>query len=383
MTPRRQRIANPVLALLLAAVLAAVTGLGFVSHAPNRLLSGVPVPLADAIAAAPRAWIVLVALAIGAWIDGAVARPTRLRHAVVAAAAAVLLAFVLELAGAEARRLAASASPLARTSFGAGFWVIALACALALADALQRLRLPSAAIVAAGAVALLPALLVIASGALDQVSLAKEYAARQDVFMRALVAHVEIVGIALLVTLLAGWPLGIAAFRSARVARPLLSALGVVQTVPALALFGLLIAPLAALGLPGVGMLPAVIALVLYSLLPIVQATAAGLAQVAPEVIEAATAMGMTPRQVFWRVRVAIALPLLLAGLRVCTVQAIGLAVLAALIGAGGLGALVFQGLLSTALDLVLLGVVPTVALALAADALLRLVAAALGPHPA
>jgi osmoprotectant transport system permease protein len=118
----------------------------------------------------------------------------------------------------------------------------------------------------------------------------------------------------------------------------------------------------------------------MYSLLPVVQSTAAGLAQVPAAPVEAAAAMGMTPRQVFWQVRVALALPLLVAGLRVCTVQAIGLAVLAALIGAGGLGALVFQGLFGTAMDLVLLGVLPVVALALVADAALRLVAAGLAP---
>ena len=93
--------------------------------------------------------------------------------------------------------------------------------------------------------------------------------------------------------------------------------------------------------------------------------------------------MGFTPRQRFWRIAVPIALPALLAGLRVCTVQAIGLAVVAALIGAGGLGAIVFQGLLGSAIDLVLLGVLPVVALAVLADAAFSVAAGCLpGPQP-
>jgi len=152
-----------------------------------------------------------------------------------------------------------------------------------------------------------------------------------------------------------------------------------VQTVPSIALFGLLMAPLAALaqwwpglarhGISGIGLAPAVLALTLYSLLPIVHSTATGLRQVPDAVVAAATGMGLTPRQIFWQVQVPLALPLLLAGVRTTTVQTIGLAVVAALIGAGGLGAIMFQGLLSSALDLVLLGVLPVVAMAVLVDA--------------
>ena len=396
------RVANPVLALLMLLALPAAAGLGFVALAPNRLLEGEPLPLwrlagtlsAPLLAAAAACAALLLAAAFApparpascaaAASRAPAASRTPRRHVVAAAAAGALLALVLALAGDAAARLVREAlAPLARVSLGAGFWVLVLASVLALADALQRLRLGAAARVAASVAALLPALGVVASGALGELSLAREYANRPDVFWQAFATHLQIVAAALAPTLAIGWPLGAAAFRSQRVARPLLGALSVVQTVPALALFGLLIAPLSALGLPGVGGLPAVIALVMYSLLPVVQSTAAGLAQVSAAAIEAATAMGMTPRQVFWQVRVALALPLLVAGLRVCTVQAIGLAVLAALIGAGGLGALVFQGLFATATDLVLLGVLPVVALALVADAALRLVAAGLAPHAA
>ena len=120
-------------------------------------------------------------------------------------------------------------------------------------------------------------------------------------------------------------------------------------------------------------MAPAVIALMLYSLLPVVRSTVAGLEQVPRPVVEAATGMGLTRGQVFGKVELPIALPVFLSGVRIAAVQAVGLAVVAALIGAGGLGALVFQGLASGALDLVLLGVIPVVALAVVVDAAFRL----------
>ena len=371
------RAANPVLAVLVAVALAAAFGLGFVAHAPNRLLTGAPVFLLQVLTDAP-AW--LLALFVGSAAVGAAGvfvRPSVALHGALAVAASLWLAALLALAGHQAQALVSADAPLARTSFGGAFWIMALAGALALADALQRLQLGPAARVLAAGVAVLPWLLLLGSGRLDELSLLKEYVNRRDEFHQALGRHVQIVATALLPTLLLGWPLGVAAFRHPRVARPLFALLGVLQTVPAIALFGLLIAPLAALGLPGVGLLPAVIALLLYSLLPIVRGTSAGLAMVELPVVEAATAMGLTPRQLFWQVRVAHAWPLLLTGLRVCTVQAIGLAVLAALIGAGGLGAIMFQGLLGTALDLVLLGVLPVVALALFVDALFRVAVAA------
>ncbi|MGA8402329.1 MAG: ABC transporter permease, partial [Stellaceae bacterium] len=170
-----------------------------------------------------------------------------------------------------------------------------------------------------------------------------------------------------------------------RVEAPLFAALSLLQTVPSIALFGLLIAPLSGLadafavlgrlGIGGVGPAPAIIALVLYALLPVARSTLAGIGGVSTASIDAARGMGMTPRQIFWQVEAPLAAPVLLAGLRIVTVQAIGLAVVAALIGAGGLGTFVFDGLGQYATNLVLLGALPAIVLALAADFLLRLAA--------
>jgi osmoprotectant transport system permease protein len=185
-----------------------------------------------------------------------------------------------------------------------------------------------------------------------------------------------------------GFPLAVAAVRRPQWQGPLFAGLNLLQTVPSIALFGLLLVPLsalaaafpslAALGIGGIGMAPAVIALVLYALLPVVRNGVVGLAGVDPAVVDAARGMGMSQGQRFWRVELPLAMPLLLAGLRVVIVQAIGLAVVAALIGAGGLGSFVFEGLGQYAADLVLLGALPAIGLALAADFLLQSLAAML-----
>src|SRR5258708_38727866 len=116
----------------------------------------------------------------------------------------------------------------------------------------------------------------------------------------------------------------------------------------------------------GGGGLRGVIGLVVYSLLPLPRNTAEGLAGVSAAALEAGRGLGMTQRQLLWRVEMPLALPVILSGLRVAAIQAVGLTAVAALIGAGGLGAIMFQGLFADALDLVLLGVVPIVLLALA-----------------
>jgi osmoprotectant transport system permease protein len=361
-----------VLGVLVLAGLAAAFGLAFLTQAPNRLVTGTGIRLSELLAGPQAALLLLVAVLL----VSAFRPPSRGLHALVLFVAVGLLVAWVALAGNAATHIAATATPLARTALGGGFWVLCTLTALAAADAMQRLRLRPLWRAGLLLAVLLPLVLLLSGGALDALSLLKEYRNRQEVFDAALLRHVQIVVFTLVPTLLIGVPLGLAAFRSAALARPLFVLLGLIQTVPSIALFGLLIGPLALLaalapgwGLSGIGLLPAVIALTLYSLLHVVRSTVAGLGQVPAPVVNAATGMGLTPTQIFWRVQVPIALPVLLSGLRVCTVQTIGMAVVAALIGAGGLGALMFQGLASSALDLVLLGVIPVVALAVAVDA--------------
>jgi osmoprotectant transport system permease protein len=156
----------------------------------------------------------------------------------------------------------------------------------------------------------------------------------------------------------------------------------IVQAIPSLALFGLLIAPLSALsfaypalrevGIRGVGAAPAVIALTVYSLLPVVQNTYTALRNVDRGVIDSGFGMGMSKWQVFRKVEAPLAAPLVLEGVRTASVQAVGLTAVAALIGAGGLGWFVFRGIGQAAPDLIILGAIPIIALALVVDAIMR-----------
>lgn len=375
-------------ALLLAVVIAgAALALPFLGFAPNRLLSGRPMALWSALDG-PLDWLVLVPGA--ALLAVPVLRPGRGGSLLQVAAALLFAVGLLWLAGAQAARLAASAAPAARTSFGSGFWVMEAAALLAAMDGVRRLGLAQAWRIAVGAGAAALAGLLLASGRLDQLSILKEYANQRDVFAAAVTRHGLLVAAALVPTLLVGVPLGVLAQRVRRVRRAVFPLLNVIQTVPSIALFGLLLAPLSALaaafpwsGISGVGPVPAVIALTFYALLPIVRNTVEGLDGVPAAVREAARGMGMTRRQVFWRVEVPLALPVFLSGLRITLVQAVGLAAVAALIGAGGLGAIMFQGLFANALDLVLLGAVPVILLAVAVDAALKLAVSVAGRRAA
>lgn len=368
---------NRVALLMALAAAVAAMALPFLGFAPNRLLSGRPVPLWTAVQGLDGAAALLPGLVL---LATPFLRPTRAGLGLTIAVGGLFTAGLVWLAGAQATELAQGASAAARTSFASGFWVMAAAGLLTAIDAARRLGLGAIGRMAVGgAVAALVAL-QLASGHLDALSILKEYANRREIFADAVLRHATLVAAALVPTLLIGIPLGIAAHRVQAVGRAVFPVLNVVQTVPSIALFGLLMAPLAALGamlpgsgISGVGPLPAVIALTLYSLLPIVRNTAVGLDGVPAPVREAARGMGLTPRQIFLRVDLPLALPVFLSGLRITVVQAVGLAAVAALIGAGGLGAIMFQGLFANALDLVLLGAVPVILLAVAADALLSI----------
>ncbi|AWB08956.1 osmoprotectant uptake system permease (plasmid) [Azospirillum humicireducens] len=376
---------NRVALLMALATAVAAVALPFLGFAPNRLLSGRPVPLWAAMQGLDGVAVLLPGLVL---LATPFLRPTRVGLGLTVAAGGLFAAGLVWLAGHHAAVLAQGASAAARTSFASGFWVMAAAGLLTAVDAARRMGLGAVGRLAVGgAVAGLVAL-QLATGHLDALSILKEYANRRDVFADAVLRHAALVAAALVPTLLVGIPLGVAAHRVEAVGRAVFPVLNIVQTVPSIALFGLLMAPLAALGallpgsgISGVGPLPAVIALTLYSLLPIVRNTAVGLDGVPAPVREAARGMGLTPRQIFLRVDLPLALPVFLSGLRITVVQAVGLAAVAALIGAGGLGAIMFQGLFANALDLVLLGAVPVILLAVAADALLSIGIAAATSH--
>ena len=195
------------------------------------------------------------------------------------------------------------------------------------------------------------------------------FAARNRDEMLGLVGqHLALVGIAVAVAVAIGIPLGVLATRYRALERPVLGVASVLQTIPSLALFGFLI-PVPLVG--GVGARAAIFALIVYALLPIVRNTHAGIRGIDPALREAARGMGMTDRQLLWKVELPLSVGVVLAGVRVATVISVGIATIAAAIGAGGLGVYIFRGIAVLDDTLILAGAVPAALLALAADGLL------------
>ena len=179
------------------------------------------------------------------------------------------------------------------------------------------------------------------------------------------VQHIGLTFISLLITVLIGLPLGIYITRHKAAAGFVLGIAGVLQTIPSIALLGFMIPLL------GIGPLPAITALFLYSLLPVIRNTYAGISGVDPGVKEAAVAMGMTPAQRLFRVDLVLAFPVIMAGIRTATVITIGVATIAAAIGAGGLGTFIFRGVAMVSDAVILAGAIPAALLALLAELLL------------
>lgn len=177
-----------------------------------------------------------------------------------------------------------------------------------------------------------------------------------------LVEHIQLTVVAVLLAILLGVPLGILISYVQRLCKVVLGSVNVIQAVPSLALLGL------AIPLLGIGKLPAVIVVMLYSLLPIVKNTNTGLTNINPDTIEAAQGIGLTGFQILTKVQIPLALPVIMAGVRIAAVTAVGLMTIAAFIGAGGLGFLVFSGISTVNNNLIVAGAVPACILALVVD---------------
>ncbi len=346
---------------------------GFLHLARNRLAKGVAYSIFQA--PAYEATAVMTGLC-GLALLSFVRRP-KLRSFATILAAALILWGSLAGAGHFAALLMQESPPAARASLGPAFWTLAVAI-LAIADAMQRGNFVIPARVCIGAAFCAGFFLMAAAGDFDDLSLAKEFSNNRGIFVTELLRHLGLVCAATFFALLIGVPLTMLVLRKTAVAGFVFASLGILQTIPSIALFGVLIAPMSKLseqlpflrdlGINGTGPAPAIIALTLYSLLPLVRGFYTGLSEVAREVKDAATVIGFGAPQMFIEVELPLAMPALLSGLRVVTIQAIGLASVAALIGAGGLGTFIFQGIGQYALDLVLVGALPVILLALLAN---------------
>lgn len=363
------------LSLLLAAAVAWLS-LDAVSVAPNRIVPGEP-HAALAIGGGWPALLLALIMLVGAILAW---QPNRQRLWLTLVVVVVMLTLMPLWLAMATHVLLEPDMPQARVGIGTSFWLLLFLLLLALIELRIRLGLSRS----------LGWLLLLPVGAswwlalalwLGPLALLREYQTRSDQFVEALGTHLLLVGAAVGASLVLASVIVLAMRRHARFRRVTFGVLNFLQTIPSLALFGLLLAPLAwlasrldwlaALGVSGIGWAPAFLALLGYSLLPMVRNIHVALEEVDPGVIESARGMGMNARQVFLQVRLPLALPVVVEGIRITTVQAIGLTAVAALIGAGGLGTFIFQGLGQAAMDMVLLGALPIIALALAADALI------------
>lgn len=360
---------------------------GFVTYRPNRIARGEAVFLWQTEGSV---WVVL-----GLWaallLLSLSALGQKRRSLIAAAMASILLPLLLAAAGDQAAFTTALAGPVARVSLGPGFWCSLFALLVVLTDAWQTSDEHRRALALMTGAAGCAVVWLFLTGRVDRLSIMLEFANRRERFFGELATHLALAFSSVGLALIIGVPLGLVAHRVKRLYNPTFFTLNTLQTMPSLALFGLLIPVLAALtarfplledaGIRGIGAAPALIVLTVYSLLPVARNTHAGFATVSPAAVEAGTGMGMTRGQLLFKVEVPIASPVILNGIRVALVQAVGLTAVAALIGAGGLGVFIFQGLGQAANDLILLGAIPTILIAVAVDGVMGGLIAALRPE--
>lgn len=364
------------LGIVIAAIVAyAALVAPFATFRANRIVPGQAHSILEALPPTPG--MVLLAIVIAGGIVALLKTPLVARLA----AGVIALVALSILIGVAGGFLTPAGNTFARVAPASGFWLLIFAFTLLLADVLTRLDLSPWARVGVLVIAALAIAALLVSGSWDSLSILKEYASRADSFWAEGSKHVTLALGSLAGAVIVGVPLGILCHRVEALRAGVLNVLNIIQTIPSIALFGLLIAPLgwvalhvpgaAAVGIRGIGTAPAFVALFLYSLLPVVANTVVGLAGVPRAANDAARGMGMTDRQRLFSVEFPLAFPVILTGIRIVLVQNIGLATIAALIGGGGFGVFVFQGVGQTAMDLVLLGALPTVALAFAAAIIL------------
>lgn len=270
----------------------------------------------------------------------------------------------------------------ARVSLGTGIWMTSLGAYVSIFRCRQKLANLSVWQNLVSWPALAVIVIFLITGWLNNISVMVEFREQEAQFVQQLRTHVILFAGSVALGTLLGIPLGILASYNRYAEKPIFFFVNIVQTIPSLALFGLFIAPLSALslafpvirqwGVSGIGAAPAIIALVLYSLLPVARNTYVSLKQLDPAIIDAGSGMGMSRSQIFRKIEAPLSAPIVLEGVRTASVQAVGNTAVAALIGAGGLGWFIFQGISQAANDVVILGAFPIVVLALVVDLVMR-----------
>ena len=331
-----------------------------------------------------RLWEVewgLVALFVGLWSACLVLSliGSKRRSMLLGILANVIIVLILVSAGLEASRLLAVESPTARVAPGAGFWLTLFAACVLVFAARQKASPVWKHLISWTGLATFFGLLFL--GWFDSISVMQEYLGQEARFAQELIKHVYLFAGSVAIGTLMGIPLGVWAARSHSAEKPIFFIANITQTIPSLALFGLLIAPLSALsfafptlrelGIRGVGATPAMIALIIYTLLPVIQNTYVSLRNLDPAVIDAGRGMGMSRFQALLRVELPLSMRVILAGIRISVIINIGTAMIGAAIGAGGLGSPIVAGLVLDNLAYVIEGALPAAILAVLVDRLL------------
>jgi len=351
----------------------------FIVEKPNRLAGGAPLALDSVISG-----ISITAAAIIALIAVLLSKKKNFVYTNLSFLfLGLLLYFFLWQAGDYAAGVT-SHNDYARISLSYGFWFLLGACYFFyiyninfFSGAFYRFLLSISFF--------LPLTVVLAAGFADKLSLLIEFYYNQDRFFGEVLNHFKIAYGAVALAVITGFPLAVFITRNKKISEKVFNMLGILQTIPSIALFGFLMIPLAFIvnmfpvlgkfGISGIGWFPAVIALYLYSLLPVVINVFTGIKSVPGDVVEAARGMGMGKYQILFRIKILLSLPVILNGIRVALVQSVGNTAVAALIGAGGLGVFIFQGLGQAAPDLILLGAIPTIIIAVLTDSFMQILA--------
>jgi len=349
----------------------------FIVEKPNRLAGGAPLALDSVISG-----ISITAAAIIALIAVLLSKKKNFVYTNLSFLfLGLLLSFFLWQAGDYAAGVT-SDNDYARISLSYGFWFLLGACYFFyiyninfFSGAFYRFLLSISFF--------LPLTVVFAAGFADKLSLLIEFYYNQDRFFGEVLNHFKIAYGAVALAVITGFPVAVFITRNKKLSEKVLNVLGILQTIPSIALFGFLMIPLAFIvnmfpvlgkfGISGIGWLPAVIALYLYSLLPVVINVFTGIKSVPSDVVEAARGMGVGKYQILFRIKILLSLPVILNGIRVALVQSVGNTAVAALIGAGGLGVFIFQGLGQSASDLILLGAIPTIIIAVLTDSFMQI----------
>lgn len=366
--------------ILGVALAAASFVLPFASISTSRIATGTPYRVWEIASPVQLAAMIVPWLVV---LSGSLLR-TRAAGSVLARGlgAGAAVPATLLVSGALAGPATAAVGPFARYSLGAGVWLAVFATFVVVVSARRESGVGSAAGWFVSLLGPISVALCVLSGRLDALGILVEYRNLGDRSWPAVGEHIAYAASAMGVATLLGVALGVLAFRNRRAARPIFGVASAFQTIPGLALIGILVVPLASLsrafpalrriGVGGLGWAPVVLALTMYALLAIVRNTYAGLESVPPETVDAGRGMGMTGAQLVRRVQMPLALPIVFSGVRTSSQQTIGNATLGAFVAAGGLGPLVFLGIAQQSNDLVLLGSIALVALALTVDAGMR-----------